>query len=137
MLRIERIRSEVYNHDGTRDCVCDLQVSTAEELPALDEQLDTIIFKAGCIAQVIQGGGYYTLDDDGEWYDADGNAASDSADSLSVSPSLSIGKVGLGKVALEPTEPEAFEPDELEFEDVDKSKPTETEQEVTEDADVL
>lgn len=29
MLRIERIRTEVYNHNGTRDVVCDMQVSTA------------------------------------------------------------------------------------------------------------
>jgi hypothetical protein len=31
--------------------------------------------KAGSIAQVIQSGTFYTLDDDGTWYDSDGNAA--------------------------------------------------------------
>ena len=35
----------------------------------------TIIIAAGSIAQVIQSGTFYTLDDNGTWYDSDGNAA--------------------------------------------------------------
>jgi hypothetical protein len=91
MLRIERIRTEVYNHDGTRDVVCDMQVSTAAELPAKDEQQDSIIYKPGCIAQIIESGQWATLDDDGKWY-ADGEEVStEQASTLNMSP-LTLGK---------------------------------------------
>lgn len=127
MLRIERIRTEVYNSNGTRDVICDMQVSTAAELPAKDEQLDTMIFKPGCIAQIIESGQWATLDDDGKWYDADGEEVStDSVSTLNMSP-LTLGKTVKPSVVV----PESFEPDELEQEQ------TEEPQEVTEDAELL
>lgn len=138
MLRIERIRTEVYNHDGTRDVICDMQVSTAAELPAKDEKLDSIIFKPGCIAQIIETGAWATLDDDGKWY-ADGEKVStDAVDSLSLNNApLSLGKtVKPAVIQPETFEPESFEPDELETEQTETEQ-TEEPQEVTEDADIL
>lgn len=112
MLRIERIRTEVYNHDGTRDVVCDMQVSTAAELPAKDEQQDSIIYKPGCIAQIIESGQWATLDDDGKWY-ADGEEVStEQASALNMSP-LTLGKTAVKSAVIQP---ESFEPDGLETE---------------------
>lgn len=134
MLRIERIRTEVYNHNGTRDVVCDMQVSTAAELPAKDEKLDSIIFKPGCIAQIIESGQWATLDDDGKWYDADGEEVStEQASTLNMSMSpLTLGKTVKPAVI----QPEIFEPDELETEQTETEQ-TEEPQEVTEDAELL
>lgn len=71
MVRVESIRENI-----TKDKkVVDLQVSTIEELPTLNQDINTIIVAAGSIAQVIQSGTFYTLDDNGTWYDSDGNAA--------------------------------------------------------------
>ena len=71
MVRVEVIRESI-----TKDKkVVDLQVSTIEELPALNQDINTIIVAAGSIAQVIQSGTFYTLDDNGTWYDSEGNAA--------------------------------------------------------------
>lgn len=71
MVRVEGVRQDI-----TRDIkVVDLQVSTIDELPAIGENIDGIIIAAGSIAQVIQSGVYFTLDDDGTWYDSDGNTA--------------------------------------------------------------
>lgn len=71
MVRVELIRESI-----TKDKkVVDLQVSTIEELPTLNQDINTIIVAAGSIAQVIQSGTFYTLDDNGTWYDSDGNAA--------------------------------------------------------------
>ena len=131
MLRIERIRTEVYNSGGTRDVVCDMQVSTATELPAKDEQLDTIIFKPGCIAQIIESGQWATLDDDGKWY-ADGEEISTEQEStLNMSP-LTLGKTIKSAV----TEPESFEPNELETEQTETEQTAEPEG-GEEDADIL
>lgn len=72
MLRIEKVRF----NDGAGNAVVDIQVSTAAELPALGETVGySMKVKAGSIAQVIQAGKFYTLDDGGTWYDSDGNAA--------------------------------------------------------------
>lgn len=71
MVRVEVIRESITKNKK----VVDLQVSTIEELPALDQDINTIIIAAGSIAQVIQSGTFYTLDDNGTWYDSDGNAA--------------------------------------------------------------
>jgi hypothetical protein len=72
MLRIEKARF----NDGAGNAVVDIQVSTAAELPAMGETIGySMKVKAGSIAQVIQSGAFYTLDDDGTWYDSDGNAA--------------------------------------------------------------
>lgn len=71
MVRVESIRESI-----TKDKkVVDLQVSTIKELPTLNQDINTIIVAAGSIAQVIQSGTFYTLDDNGTWYDSDGNAA--------------------------------------------------------------
>lgn len=90
MLRINYTR---YN-DGSGRAVLDLQVSTVAELPALNEELGTRLkVGAGSIAQVIQTGAWYTLDDNGTWYDTSGTPASSESNnslnaSLSMSPTL-------------------------------------------------
>lgn len=129
MRRIERIRTEVYNSNGTRDVICDMQVSTAAELPAKDERQDSIIYKPGCIAQIIESGQWATLDEDGKWYDADGEKVStDSVSTLNMSPSpLTLGKTVKPAVI----QPESFEPDELEQEQTAEPEGGE------EDADIL
>lgn len=64
MVRIEGIRTHI-----TRDKkVVDIQVSTASDLPALNENVEGIIIVEGSIAQIIQTGAFATLDDDGKWY---------------------------------------------------------------------
>lgn len=64
MVRIEGIRQHI-----TRDKkVVDMQVSTAQDLPALNGNVEGIIIAAGSIAQIIQTGAFVTLDDDGTWY---------------------------------------------------------------------
>lgn len=72
MVRVENIRQDI-----TRDIkVVDLQVSAADELPALGSDVDGIIIAAGSIAQIIQTGEWATLDSDGSWYDESGNEVS-------------------------------------------------------------
>ena len=85
MIQIEAIRINV-----TKDIkVVDMQVSTVDELPAKNENVGGIIIAPGSIAQVIQTGAWYTLDDNGTWYDTDGQAASNASNnSLSMSPTL-------------------------------------------------
>ena len=106
MVRINYTR---YN-DGSGRAVLDLQVSTVAELPALNEELGMrLIVGAGSIAQVIQTGAWYTLDDNGTWYDATGTPAS-SASNNSLNASLSAPKtsaqLGEGKSVLVQDEPE-------------------------------
>ena len=73
MIRIEQVREDI-----TRDKkVVDIQVSTSQELPALNENVDGIIIAAGSIAQVIQTGKWFTLDENGEWYFSGGGSAPD------------------------------------------------------------
>lgn len=72
MVRVENVRQDI-----TRDIkVVDLQVSTADELPALGSDVGGIIIAAGSIAQIIQTGEWATLDSDGSWYDESGNEVS-------------------------------------------------------------
>ncbi len=126
MRRIERIRTEIYNHNGTRDVICDMQVSTAAELPAKDEQQDSIIYKPGCIAQIIESGQWATLDADGKWYDADGTEVStEQASTLN----MSMSPLTLGKTSVKPpvVVPESFEPDELETEQTETEQTAEPE----------
>ena len=79
MLRIEgKPREMQYETDGTILAVVDMQVSTADDLPKKNGEIagtpyGTVKVKAGSIAQCIQNGKWYTLDDDGNWYDQDGN----------------------------------------------------------------
>jgi hypothetical protein len=64
MVRIERIRERRQNNQ----CVCDLQVSTVAELPALNANVNGVIILPGSIAEIVQTGDMPTLDDDGKWY---------------------------------------------------------------------
>jgi hypothetical protein len=87
MLRVEKVR---YN-DGMKNAVLDIQVSTAAELPSLNDVVCGLKIIAGSIAQVIQTGAWYTLDDNGTWYDTSGAPASSASSlnaSLSMSPTL-------------------------------------------------
>ena len=70
MLNIENVRR--INPD--RSAVLDLQASTTSDLPALGGECGGFVIAAGTIAQVIQDGKFYTLDDDETWYDEDGEA---------------------------------------------------------------
>lgn len=64
MVRIEKIRADI-----TRDKkVVDIQVSTTNDLPNLNENVNGIIIQAGSSAEIIQSGLFATLDDDGKWY---------------------------------------------------------------------
>lgn len=77
MLRIERVRQDVYDpSEGTHTAVVDMQVSTADELPDAGSTIGNLTIGAGSIAQCIQNGKWYTLDEDGNWYDEDGNEVS-------------------------------------------------------------
>lgn len=72
MVRVERERA----NDGAGRAVLDLQVSTVSELPALGQTIGfRLKLSAGSVAQVIQTGAFYTLDENGTWYDENGNAA--------------------------------------------------------------
>ena len=81
MLRVEKVR---YN-DGMKNAVLDIQVSTAAELPSLNDVVCGLKIIAGSIAQVIQTGAWYTLDDNGTWYDTSGNEPSSESDALTAS----------------------------------------------------
>lgn len=64
MVRIEKIRADI-----TRDKkVVDIQVSSTNDLPNLNENVNGIIIQAGSSAEIIQSGLFATLDDDGKWY---------------------------------------------------------------------
>lgn len=76
MVRIENVRKQISSDGTSVSAVVDLQVSTTAELPDKGEQIGTIKIMPGSIAQVIQAGGFYTLDSNGTWYDESGNAAS-------------------------------------------------------------
>ena len=65
-----------YDKDGKAHAKLDLQVSTIEELPAIDEEVEGIGTDPGSIAQLIQTGDWVTLDADGDWYDGSGSVVS-------------------------------------------------------------
>lgn len=75
MQRIENIRASWTDSTGVRHVVADLQVSTADELPALGGYVGVNVIEAGSIAQIIQTGDFVTLDENGSWYSADGSGA--------------------------------------------------------------
>jgi hypothetical protein len=67
MIRVESVRDV----DANGRAVLDLQVSTVAELPTLNNLLpgsSRYIVAAGSIAQVVQTGAWYTLDENGQWY---------------------------------------------------------------------
>lgn len=80
MVRLEGIRKSedsdtAYSLSGHAPAaVVDLQVSTVAELPAIGDTSLGVKIAAGSIAQCIQTGKFYTLDDGGTWYDQSGNA---------------------------------------------------------------
>lgn len=131
-----RINGTRYN-DGSGRAVLDLQVSTVAELPALDEELGMRLkVGAGSIAQVIQTGAWYTLDENGTWYDSDGQAANATSNTSSLASPAVIDKgalLGAGKSILTADEPEQIEPEIDEPEQTEPDEP-DTESEVTEDA---
>ena len=62
-----QILGVILNITGDKKAV-DMQVSTADDLPDLNENVEGIVIAAGSNAQVIQSGAFYTLDDNGTWY---------------------------------------------------------------------
>ena len=133
MIQIEAIRINV-----TKDIkVVDMQVSTVDELPAKNENVGGIIIAPGSIAQVIQTGAWYTLDDNGTWYDSDGAAANATNNTSSLaSPTVDIDKgalLGQGKSILTVDEPEQTEPETDEPEQTELDETAAAESEVTED----
>lgn len=72
MVRLERDR----DNGGIGESALDLQVSTVQELPVIGSLVECKKVGAGSIAQVIQTGAFYTLDENGTWYDENGEAAS-------------------------------------------------------------
>ena len=130
MQRIEKPRERKV--DG---CVCDMQVSTISELPALNENVGGIVILAGSIAQVIQSGKWVTLDENGTWYDSDGQATNATSNTSSLASPAVIDKgalLGQGKSILTADEPEQTEPEIDELEQTEPDEP-DTESEVTED----
>lgn len=63
MVRIEKPRER-----RPYGCVCDLQVSTVAELPAMNASVGGIKILAGSVAYIIQADMWCTLDSDGKWY---------------------------------------------------------------------
>ena len=112
MVEIRNVIRISYDSEGALQHVVDLDVSTAAELPAMVDVVGGGKVLPTSTANIIQTGAWARLDEDGAWYNADGSGeiTDDSAASLSVSPSLNLGKVKPAVI-----EPESFEPDELEI----------------------
>ena len=68
MLTIEKPRCVIGMDAGKIVAKLDLQASTAADLPALGDVVDSYKVAAGSIAQLIQAGYFVTLDDNGVWY---------------------------------------------------------------------
>ena len=67
----------------------ELQVSSTDELPELYELVDGVIVGPGSISQVVEDGGFVTIDDDGAWKPGGSTPDPDAAAStLSMSPTL-------------------------------------------------
>ena len=118
--------------------IMDIQVSTVDELPAINKAIDGVTTEkvsACSIAQVVQTGVWYTLDENGTWYDTDGQAASTTSNTSSLASPAVIENgalLGAGKSILTADEPEQIEP---ETDQQEQTEPDEldTESEVTED----
>lgn len=104
MVRIEYIRERLQNSQ----CVCDLQVSTVDELPAMNENVGGIIILPGSIAQIIQADEptFLTLDDDGAWYPEQTENSNKSGLSLNASPDLNIKRESIDETTPEQIERE-------------------------------
>lgn len=127
-IRVEKPREVLGYQEGKIVAVLDLQVETAADLPELGSEAENYIVAAGTIAQIVQTGGFATLDNDGKWYNADGSGEVTAAAASTLSSPLTLGKTV--KPAIEP---ESFEPDELEEQEIEETDPEPTESEVTED----
>ena len=72
MILVEGKPREIYSYDdeGYALAKLDLQVSTVADLPALGGVVAGTSYKCGkgSWAQIIQSGGFRTLDDNGTWY---------------------------------------------------------------------
>lgn len=67
----------------------ELQVSSTDELPSLYELVDGVIVGPGSISQLIEDGGFVTIDEDGDWKPSGSTPDPDAAAiSLSMSPTL-------------------------------------------------
>lgn len=109
-IRVEKPREVKGILNGKIIAVLDLQVSTAEDLPAIGDVVENYIIAAGSCAQIVRASSptFVTLDgDDGNWYPEQSSASASAASQLS-----------LGKTVVKPAviQPESFEPDELENE---------------------
>ena len=65
----------------------ELQVSSTDDLPELYELVDGVIVGPGSISQLIEDGGFVTIDEDGDWKPS-GSTPDAAASSLSMSPTL-------------------------------------------------
>ena len=101
MLRVEKVR---YN-DGMKNAVLDIQVSTAAELPSLNDVVCGLKIIAGSIAQVIQTGDFVTLDANGTWYPEQSDSSASSLNASLSAPKTSA-QLGEGKSVLVQDEPE-------------------------------
>lgn len=142
MLRVEKVR---YN-DGMKNAVMDIQVSTAAELPSLNDVVCGLKIIAGSIAQIIQADSptFVTLDADGTWYPKQSDSSASSLNA-SLSAPKSSAQLGEGKSVLVQDEPEinldsGFEREELpvkEQKKVFEESIEEPEKDGEDDADIL
>lgn len=95
MLRVEKVR---YN-DGMKNAVLDIQVSTAAELPSLNDVVCGLKIQEGSIAQIIQTGDFVTLDANGTWYPEQSDSSENSLNT-SLSAPKSSAQFGDGKSVL-------------------------------------
>lgn len=102
MVRLELVRKHLED-----SAVLDIQVSTVDELPDIGDEVEGYKIAAGSIAQIVQTGGWYTLDADEKWYDTDGV---ESGGTPALNMSRSVTPVLMKTVTME--EPEVDE-DEL------------------------
>lgn len=103
MLRVEKVR---YN-DGMKNAVMDIQVSTAAELPSLNDVVCGLKIQAGSIAQIIQSDSptFVTLDASGTWYPEQSDSSANSLNASLSAPKTSA-QLGEGKSVLVQDEPE-------------------------------
>jgi hypothetical protein len=124
MLRVEKVR---YN-DGMKNAVLDIQVSTAAELPSLNDVVCGLKIIAGSIAQIVHADSptFVTLDDDGTWYPEQSDSSSNSLNASLSAPKTSA-QLGEGKSVLVQDEPEinldggGFEREEIPVKEQKKS----------------
>lgn len=103
MIRVEKVR---YN-DGLKNAVMDIQVSTAAELPSLNDVVCGLKIIAGSIAQIVQADSptFVTLDADGTWYPEQSDSSASSLNASMSAPKTSA-QLGEGKSVLVQDEPE-------------------------------